>query len=220
VGVGVAMKYLLLAGAFLGVIAYAWLSRGEANVYAMAPAEAYSKLKAAPIQADGKSAFGRLTYTVSGDGQSKIYWNGSGGTFATSQCEAEITPEGTDQSRIMAFCNGGSMSDGAAAGMVSGMQRKALIEHIDATLTGRPFDVKLALGPTAAGWPSDARQPDGSYGTMVGDALKMEREMKQDIRDMEKDQKARDAEAAYNRAHAGVQFEAGKPMVDLSSKSR
>jgi len=182
------MKYLLMAGAFLGVIGYAWLSRGEANVYAMAPAEAYSKLKASPIQADGKSAFGRLSYTVSGNGESKIYWNGSGGTFATSQCEAEITPEGADKSRIMAFCNGGSMSDGAAAGMVSGMQRKALIEHIDATLTGRPFDAK--------------------------------HEMKQDIRDMEKDQKARDAEAAYNRAHAGVQFEAGKPMVDLSSKSR
>lgn len=214
------MKYLLLAGAFLGVLGYAWFSRDEANVYAMAPAEAYAKLQAAPIQADGKSAFGRLNYAVSGNGESKIYWNGSGGTFASSQCEAEITPEGTDKSRIMAYCSGGSMSDGAAAGMVSGMQRKALIEHIDATLTGRPFDAKLAWGSTASDWPSDSRQPDGSYGTMVGDALKMERQIKQDIKEMETASAQMDADAAYKRAHSGVQFEAGKPMVDLSSKSR
>lgn len=211
------MKYLLLAAAFLAVIGYAWFGRGEANVYAMTPVEAYSKLKAAPIQADGKSAFGRLDYSISGNGESKIYWNGSGGTFASSQCEAEITPEGADKSRIMAFCKGGSMSDGAAAGMVSGMQRKALIEHIDATLTGRPFDVELARGSTASGWPSDARQPDGSYGTMVGDALKMEQDIKRDIREMEKDQEVRDATRA---AHSGVQFQPGKPMVDPGSNRR
>ena len=113
------MKFLLLGGAFLGVIGFAWFGRGDANVYAMVPAEAYAKLRAAPIQNDGKSAFGTVSYTVSGDGESKIYWNGS-------QCEAEITPEETDKSRIMAFCNSGGVSDGAAAGMLSGMQRKAL----------------------------------------------------------------------------------------------
>lgn len=214
------MKYLLLGGAFLGVIGFAWFGRGEANVYPMTPAEAYAKLRAEPIRADGKTAFGRLDYAISGNGMSKIYWNGSGGTFASSQCEADITPEGADQSRIMAFCNGGSMSDGAAAGMVSGMQRKALIEHIDAALTGRPFDVKLAQGSTSSGWPSDARQPDGSYGTAVVGALKMEQEIKQMERDMNKDSAQREADAAYKRAHAGVQFQAGKPMVDLNPKSR
>ncbi|HEV2043443.1 MAG TPA: hypothetical protein VGR05_02070 [Sphingomicrobium sp.] len=214
------MKYLLLGAAFFGVIGFAWFGRGEANVYAMAPTEVYAKLRAAPIQADGKSAFGRLDYAISGNGTSKIFWNGSGGTFASSGCEAEITPEGTDKSRIMAFCNGGSMSDGAAAGMVSGMQRKALIEHIDATLTGRPFDVKLAAGSTASGWPSDARQPDGSYGTAVVGALKMEQEIKQMERDMKKDAEQRKTDAAYKRAHAGVQFQAGKPMVDLSPNRR
>lgn len=110
------MKYLLLIAAFLGVTGYAWLGRGDANVYAMAPAEAYSKLRAAPIKNDGKSGFGTVSYAISGNGESEIYWNGS-------QCEAEITPEGTDQSRIMAFCNSGSASDGASAGMLSGLQR-------------------------------------------------------------------------------------------------
>jgi len=207
------MKYLLIGAAFAGVLGYAWFGRGEANVYAMTPAEAYAKLRAAPIQADGKSAFGRLVYVVSGDGQSKLYWNGSGGTFASSHCEADITPEGADKSRIMAHCNGGSMSDGAAAGMVSGMQRKALIEHIDATLEGRQFDVKLAQGSTAAGWPSDARQADGNLGTAMGDALKMERDMKKMIKEAE-------SEVATAEAQSGVQFQPGKPMVSVTPSSR
>lgn len=204
------MKYLLLVAAFLGVIGFAWFGRGDANVYALAPAEAYAKLRAAPIKNDGKSAFGTVSYTVSGDGESKIYWNGS-------QCEAEITPEGADKSRIMAFCNGGSASDGAAAGMVSGMQRKALIEHIDAALTGRPFDVRLAQGSTASGWPSDARQPDGSYGTMVGGALTMERNLKQMERDIDKLEKAPRVEAGSS---PNVQFQPGKPMVNVNPNRR
>ncbi|MEO8141608.1 MAG: hypothetical protein ABI617_03010 [Sphingomicrobium sp.] len=207
------MKYLLLSAAVAGIIGYAWFGRGEANVYSMTPAEAYSKLRAAPIQADGKTAFGRLVYVVSGDGDSKLYWNGSGGTFASSHCEADITPEGAAKSRIMAHCNGGSLSDGAAAGMVSGMQRKALIEHIDATLEGRPFDVKLAQGSTASGWPSDARQADGSLGTAMGDALKMERDMNKMMREAE-------GEMATAQSQSGVQFQPGKPMVNVNPNSR
>lgn len=207
------MKYLLLGAAFAGILGYAWFGRAEANVYAMTPAEVYAALRAAPIPNDGKTAFGRLDYEVSGNGDTKIYWNGSGGTFASSQCEADITPEGADKSRVMAYCNGGSMSDGAAAGMVSGMQRKALIEHIDATLEKRPFDVKLAQGSTASGWPSDARQADGSLGTAMGDALKMERDMKKMMREAE-------SEMATAQASSGVQFQAGKPMVNVNPGSR
>ena len=54
---------------------------------------------------------------------------------------------------------------------------------------------------------------------MVG-ALKMEQEIKQMERDMKKDGEQRKADAAYKRAHAGVQFQAGKPMVDLSPNRR
>jgi len=78
----------------------------------------------------------------------------------------------------------------------------------------------MAQGSTASGWPSDARQPDGSYGTAVVGALKMEQDIKQMGREMEKDSAQRDADAAHKRAHAGVQFQAGKPMVDLSPNSR
>ena len=206
------MKYLLLAGAFLGVIGYAWMSSGDPNVYPMAQADVYAKLTSAKIPADGHSAFGTLSYHASGNGDSKVFWNGSGGTFATSHCEAEITPEGASKSRINAFCSGGGAGEGAAAGMVSGMQRRALIEHIDSTLKGRAFDRRMAQGETAARWPSDARQPDGSYGTMVGDALKMEHDIHKMERDLAKESQVRDSQATTT----GSQYSSTKPMVDLS----
>ena len=204
------MKYLLLAGAFLGVIGYAWFGRGEANVYAMAPAEVYKILRSAPVKPGGQGVFGRLDTLVSGNGDSVVYWNASG-SHAAIHCEATIGPEGADKSRLTAFCGGGGAGDGAAAGMVSAMHRKALIEHIDATLDKRAYDAHLAQGSTASGWPSDARQADGSYGTAVAGALKMERDIKQMERDYEKDKAASDAIAS---AHAGVQFKPGKPMVN------
>ena len=204
------MKYLLLAGAFLGVISYAWFGRGEANVYAMAPAEVYKILRSAPVKPGGQGVFGRLDTSVSGNGDSVVYWNASG-SHAAIHCEATIGPEGADKSRLTAFCGGGGAGDGAAAGMVSAMHRKALIEHIDATLDKRAYDAHLAQGSTASGWPSDARQADGSYGTAVAGALKMERDIKQMEHDYEKGKAASDAIAS---AHAGVQFKPGKPMVN------
>jgi len=209
------MKYLLLAGAFLGVIGYAWMSSGDPNVYPLSQAQAYQKLTNANIPSDGHSAFGTLKYSASGNGDSKVYWNGSGGTFAMAHCEAEITPEGASKSRIMAFCNSGGASDGAAAGMLSGMQRRALIEHIDATLNGRAFDPRRAQGETAARWPTDSHQPDGSYGTMVAGALKMDR----DMHNMQRDADAATV-AMENGGHSPSRYEASKPMVDLSSTSR
>ena len=205
------MKYLLLAGAFLGVIGYAWFSTGDPNLYSMSQAEAYQKLRAAPVEKGNTGMFGNLDTSVSGNGDSKVYWNAGG-----NHCEAEITPEGSS-SRLTAFCGGGSASDGAAAGMVSGMHRRALIEHIDAALKGRAFDKRQALGETAARWPSDARQPDGSYGTAVGDALKMERDIKQSIKEIEADAKQ---QAASSPPPAVTQDQSTRPSVDLSSSSR
>ena len=204
------MKYLLLAGAFVGVIGYAWMSGGDPNVYPLAQAEVYAKLREAPVQKGNSGMFGNLDSSVSGNGESKIYWNASG-TFSSNHCEAEITPEGTTKSRIMAFCEGGGASDGAAAGMLMGMHRRALIEHIDAALNGRAFDKYKAKGATAARWPSDARQPDGSYGTMVGDALKMERDIHKMQRDLAKESQVREAQAMT----AASRYQSTKPMVDL-----
>ncbi len=212
------MKYLLLGAAVAGIIGYAWFGRGEGNVYAMTPAEVYATLRAAKVEKGNGAPFGNLETTVSGNGENVVYWNASG-SHAMRHCEANIAPEGAEKSRLTAFCGGGGAGEGAAAGMVSGMARRALIEHIDAALEKRPFDVQLAQGSTASGWPSDARQADGSYGSAVGDALKMEREMHKMARDMEKsDDEYADA-AANARAHAGVQFQAGQPMVNVNPGS-
>ena len=210
------MKYLLLAAAFLGVLGYAWFGRGDANVYAITPADVYQALRSAPVEKGNGGVFGNLDTSVSGNGDSVITWNASG-SHASRRCEATIAPEGTDQSRLTAFCDGGGAGDGAAAGMVSGMNRKALIEHIDATLDKRPYDARMAQGSTASGWPSDARQADGSYGPAVGDALKMERDLKQMERDIDKLEKAPRVEAGTS---PNVQFQPGKPMVNVNPNRR
>lgn len=208
---GVAMKYLLLAGAFFGVIGYAWMSSGDPNVYPMAQADVYAKLTSAKVQKGNSGVFGNLDTSVSGNGDSKVYWNASG-TFSSNHCEAEITPEGAAKSRIMAFCQGGGASDGAAAGMLMGMHRRALIEHIDAALKGRAYDNYKSKGETAARWPSDARQPDGSMGTAVAGALQMDRDMHKMQAEYAKESKIRDAQDAV----ASSQYQSTKPMVDLS----
>lgn len=205
------MKYLLLGAAFAGVLGYAWFGRGEANVYAMTPSEVYAALRAAPLQKGNGAVFGNLDTSISGNGENAIYWSASG-SFAAKRCEATITPEGPDKSRLTAYCGGGSMSDGAAAGMVSAMDRKALIEHIDATLEKRPYDVKLAQGSTASGWPSDARQPDGTLGTAMGESLKMQRDMGKMMHQAE-------SEMATAGAQSNVQFQPGKPMVSATPSS-
>ncbi len=206
------MKYLLLGAAFAGVLGYAWFGRGEANVYAMTPAEVYAALRAAPVEPGGQGVFGRLDTGVSGNGDNAVYWNASG-AHAGIRCEANITPEGADKSRLTAYCGGGAAGSGAAAGMLMAMKRKALIEHIDATLEKRPFDAKLAQGSTASGWPSDARQADGSLGTAMGEAVKMERDMNKMIREGE-------GAVATAQAHKGVQFQPGQPMVNPNAGTR
>jgi hypothetical protein len=206
------MKYLLLGGAVAAVLGYAWFGRGEANVYAMTPAEVYAALRAAPVEPGGQGVFGRLDTSVSGNGEDAVYWNASG-SHAGIRCEANITPEGADKSRLTAYCGGGAAGSGAAAGMLMAMKRKALIEHIDATLDKRPYDVKLAQGSTASGWPSDARQADGSLGTAMGEAVKMESDMKKMMREAE-------GEMKRAKAHSGVQFRPGQPMTNPSSGTR
>ena len=206
------MKYLLLGAAFAGILGYAWFGRGEANVYAMTSTQVYAALRAAPLEQGSGTPFGNLDTSVSGNGENVVSWNASG-SHAAIHCEANITPEGADKSRLTAFCGGGGASDGAAAGMVSAMNRKALIEHIDAALDKRPYDVRLAQGSTAAGWPSDARQADGSLGTAMGDALKMDRDMQKMINEAE-------GGMATAQAQSGVQFQPGKPMVNVNPNSR
>lgn len=185
----------------------------KGNVYAMAPQQAYDKLVAAPVSWDGKGPFGKLDVSPSGQGDGTVRWSNSGGRRF---CEANIKPEGADKSRIDVFCDG--PGEGAATGMMQAMYRSAIIEHIDATLKGRQYDVQLAQGATAASWPEDSRQADGSMGAAAGEALRMDAEMHKDIREAEAASQQMEAEAAANTQQSaqGVTFEPGQPMINVS----
>jgi hypothetical protein len=208
------MKFKLIAAPLLCLMVAGCDLKG--NVYPMAPQQAYDKLVSTPIEPSGKGPFGRLETSVSGDGSSTVTWE-SNGTFAAVKCEANIVPEGTDKSRINAYCGGGSMSDGAASGMAQGLMRKALIEHIDSTLRGRAYNPELAYGATAGLWPDDPRQADGSYATAATEALKMDRDMHKAIAEAEKASEEDDREREARLANGNVNFKPGQPMVNPNS---
>jgi hypothetical protein len=186
------------------------------NVYPMKPQDAYDKLVAAPLQADGKGPFGRLETDVSGDGSSTVYWSASG-SMASVKCEANLAPEGEDKTKITAYCGGSGAGEGAAAGMAQGLMRKALIEHIDSTLRGRPYDPQLAFGSTAGSWPEDPRQADSSYAGAATEALKMDRDMHKMQQDMEAESAADAEREQQERVNSGVNFRPGEPMVNPGS---
>jgi hypothetical protein len=206
------MKTKLLG---LTALALATSACGQGNLYPLPADQAYAKLVAAKILPSGTGPFGRLPIAVVGDGSSTIKYVVT--DAGMKMCEANIAAEG-DKSRITAFCDKGG--EGAAVALTQNLMRSRLIEHIDATLKGREFDPKLAMGSTAGSWPKDERQAKGNIGTAMGDALQMERDMKRDIKEMDKMQEQERADAAANlevaKAHEGVTFEPGKPMVDTS----
>lgn len=177
----------------------------KGNVYAMTPQQAYDKLAAASVSWDGKGPFGKLDVSPSGQGDGTVRWSSA---YGTRFCEANIVPEGTDKSRINVFCDG--PGEGAATGMMQAMYRSAIIEHIDATLKGRPYDVEAARGSTAGMWPADPRQSDGSIGAAAGEALKMDQDMHQQIANIE-------AQASQEpKPQPNVNFQPGQPMMDVS----
>lgn len=158
---------------------------GDGNVYDLRTDEAYRKLRDAKVATEGNAIFGRLPTDSSGDGAGTITWRPTG-SYSGSFCEANIVPEGEDRSRINAYCGSDSPYGGdAASGISQNMSRMALIEHIDAVLTDRPFNYDKARGLTAGRWPKDPRQANSSLKHATDEALKMQRETEQMIREAE-----------------------------------
>ena len=175
------MRILLLATGMLLVSACG----GEGNVYDLRTDEAYRKLRDTKVATDGNAIFGRLATSASGDGAGTIKWRPSGSSVGQF-CEANIVPEGETKSRITAYCGSDSPYGGdAASGMLYNMNRMAVIEHIDAALRNRPFNREKAMGLTAARWPKDPRQGDATLKHATEEALKMQRETEQAIKDAE-----------------------------------
>ena len=158
---------------------------GDGNVYDLRTDEAYRKLRDTKVATEGNAIFGRLPTDSSGDGAGTITWRPTG-TSVGSFCEANIMPEGEAQSRITAYCGSDSPYGGdAASGMMHNLSRMAVIEHIDAALRDRPFNYDKARGLTAARWPKDPRQGDATLKHATEEALKMQRETEQAIKDAE-----------------------------------
>lgn len=185
----------LVAGGFVvfaaGVIYVFGGGQRPADVYAMPVSDAYAKLTAVDFGSlsKGEAALD-TTKTATGNGSDKVTWT-QAGDMARFECAIDLKalPEDRDQTHVTVTCKGGGAGEGAAAGLVHNMRRKAVIERIDATLTGRAYDPKRARGSTAARWPGDG--VEGNYVQMAGDALKMEADIKRDIREMEAEEKRR-----------------------------
>ena len=147
---------------------------GGGNVYDMPVADAYAKLANLRVEPSGTGPFGRLATTTTGSGGRSVTWSASG-TFAARRCVATLSPVEPARTRIDLTCGGASPSSGAAAGLEINQTRKAVIELIDAKLTGRPYDPRRAQGSTAAFWPADVVD-HGDIGDATAKALEMDRE--------------------------------------------
>lgn len=177
-----------------GAVVYFFAKPQPADDYAMPVSAAYAKLSSVrgdPSSPDG-AAFG-LASQVSGNGENVVYW-ASAGSMSSFRCELGLTPaqKNPDQTHVTVTCRGGSASDGAAAGIAHNMKRNRVIEMVDATLNGRPYDAYKAKGATASRWPGDG--VEGGLGNAMVEAARMSAEVGeyQSQRARERDEPRRD----------------------------
>lgn len=168
------MRILLVLGATASLAAC-----GNGNVYDMPVADVYERLANYRPAPANRGPFGRLDTNVTGSGGRTVTWTATG-SHARRRCVATLVPVDEARTRIDLSCGGGSPSDGAAAGLATNQSRRAVIEMIDAHLTGRDYDPERAQGATASSWPAD-EVDHGNLATAQRDALAMEREIRQDL---------------------------------------
>lgn len=164
------LKVILVGGAVVAVMGYAWSQREGANEYPMAPKAAYDKLMAAEFEKGGKQAWGTVGAEKSGNGSNRITFTGWG------ECTLDIVPDGDEATRSALSVTCPNMGEGAAAGMETALRRHSLIEWIDSTMTNRPYDQQLAfMGTTAGRWPDDVVAHGGIIEAQA-EAIKMSSE--------------------------------------------
>jgi hypothetical protein len=195
------MKLLAVGGfaAVGAVLLYMFVEQKPADVYDMPVNQAYGLLadvKYEPLSEGAIAA--EIERTTVGNGSDKVTW-ATRGSHVGRSCDLLLAPFEGDANRthVTVKCAGGGAGEGAAAGIAHNMHRNRVIERVDATLTGRPFDGNR-VGATSSRWPDDG--VDGSLGKAMGDALEMERDMHQLQQEME--QQAAQAEF-YSDAGSG-----------------
>jgi hypothetical protein len=207
------MRILIGAVLVAAVLMFFFVKRQPADVYAIPVTEAYEKLNTIQFEPMGEGQ--KVLHTersITGDGPDKLIWS-EHGDMAALRCELALAPLPDDakQTHVTVNCQGGGAGEGAAAGMVHNMQRNRVIEHVDAALTGRPFDPKR-IESTASGWPGDG--VDGSFTTAVSTAIKMDAETRQMEREMKRD------EAQWRAAQEQTQAPATPPGPQSTAPSR
>lgn len=134
---------LLCFGALQGCSAAA-----PANVYAATPETIFAILDQMDIPAGPQGPMGTLDITKAAVEPKTISWTGSG-AHAVIKCTAALVPLDPARTQIDVVCGGGGPSAGRRAGTVSDLARFAMIEQVDSTLRGRPFNwetVQLRAG--------------------------------------------------------------------------
>ena len=149
----------------------------DGNVYDMPVADVYARLANYRPEPSNRGPFGRLTTNVTGSGGRSVTWTASG-SHASRRCVVSLVPVDEARTQVDLDCGGASPSDGAAAGLALKHTRFRVIEMIDARLRGRDYDPQLAMGATASWWPAD-EAGQGDLATAQGEALAMERELRQ-----------------------------------------
>lgn len=168
------MKNLLTVGGLLCLAALQGCSAGSpANVYAATPDKVFAVLDQMDIPSSPQGPMGTLEITKTTVEPKSISWTGSG-AHAIVKCTATLVPLDPARTQVDVACGGGGPSEGAAAGAVSDLTRFAMIEQVDSTLRGRPFD-----------WHGVSIKAGANYMThlpkMESDALKMNRETQESL---------------------------------------
>lgn len=178
------MKLIVFAGAAAILGGGIWMKNpfGDPNVYPFAPHEVYQLLTAVRASPGLLSAYDReprmQTVSATGTPGKSLKWTFSGGGYRTSECTVFIEPEGSAKSRLDVSC--GENGHAAVSSMVTGYQRNAAIELVDATLTGRAYSQDNAKGATATRWPAD-RVHHGDIFEATGEAIQMDMEMQREL---------------------------------------
>ena len=149
------MKSIFLFLIVAGVAAYAWTMRTPvpADVFDLAPAAAYEKLRNGKMPKTKASKSYEYETIVSGNGSDKITL--SEDSDSHPRCTINIAPDGDVRSKLAVSFDDDSSSAKAMPRLSLDAARKRCIEWLDATLTDRPYDWRRAKGSTASGWPAD-----------------------------------------------------------------
>jgi len=194
--------FLVAAGAGIYLVA----RPQPADEFPVSMTTAYNKLVSADLSHGQKGPFGGLTTSSSGNGHNQIEWK-AGGSFAAFDCTLGLAPLGDSKTKVTVSCDGDG--GGAANGMLVTMARDAVIEQVDSTLKGRPYDIELAKGATAYRWPEDTVHHAG-FNESVGNAIKMQGDIAEEQAKMEQEHKS--DEAMHDSANVGQPSVETAPM--------